>query len=99
VRSRCRGRLLSIGFAGGEIPKVPLNRLLMKNLDVLGAGPDALFTRPDLASEALQTLRRFVEEGRVRPIVGSELPLAEAASALELVASRRSTGKAVLLTR
>jgi len=90
------GRLVVIGFAAGAIPEVPLNRLLMKNLDVCGCSWGVLATQPEGVRDAGASLNAWVREGRVRPLVGAAYPLGEVSRALERIASRRSLGKTVL---
>lgn len=91
------GRILIIGFASGEIPHVPANIAMVKNIDVIGFywGGYLKFA-PDALTESLAELMFWHEEGRLAPHVSHVLPLAEAADALELLRSRKSTGKVVV---
>jgi NADPH2:quinone reductase len=94
------GRLLVIGFAGGKIPHVPANILLVKNVDVLGYywGSYRKF-RPDLVKRSYETLFGWFEAGKLKPHVSHRLPLAEAARAIDLLKRREATGKVVLTIR
>jgi NADPH2:quinone reductase len=91
------GRLLVIGFASGEIPQIPANRLLLKNAGTIGFYWGG-WRRHDPARvrAALDQLLRWCAEGRIRPHAYDVLPLARAREALELLLARRSTGKVVL---
>jgi NADPH2:quinone reductase len=91
------GRLVVVGFTGGSIPEVRVNRLLLKNTEVVGAGWGAyVMGRPDLNREIGAAINRMVEEGVVAPVVGERFPLERAADALKLLDERRATGKVVL---
>ncbi|SHJ58914.1 NADPH2:quinone reductase [Roseomonas rosea] len=94
-----RGRYLIVGFAAGEIPRMPLNLVLLKNCAVTGVFYGEFARRePERNREILQRLFRWVAEGRLAPAVSRRLPLEGAAEALEMLAGRRATGKLVLLT-
>jgi NADPH:quinone reductase len=94
------GRCVVVGFTGGSIPEVRVNRLLLNNVDVVGAGWGAYVTgKPDLTREIGAAIGRFVDEGHVRPIVGRRFPLEQAADALELLDERGAIGKLVLDVR
>jgi NADPH2:quinone reductase len=94
------GRLLVVGFAEGRIPTLPVNRLLLRHLDVVGVNfggmvpLDQAFPRT-----AAEDLFRWWEEGKIRPVVGERYPLADGARCLHDFAERRVLGKPVLLTR
>jgi NADPH:quinone reductase len=91
------GRLVVVGFTGGSIPEVKVNRLLLNNTEVIGAGWGAyVMAKPELNLEIGAEVNRLAEEGFVRPVVGARLPLDRAAEALELIDQRRATGKVVL---
>lgn len=92
-------RLLVVGFASGEVPQVPANILLVKNLDVMGYywGGYAGF-RPEVLSDSLTTLMGWYREGRIKPHVSHILPLERAGEAYGLLRSRKSTGKVVVTT-
>ena len=94
------GRLLVIGFAGGEIPTVKVNRLLLNNTSVIGvAWPEWARTHAEAPAEVAAGLQRLWDSGHVRPIVGEVFPLERAADALRAIESRRATGKVVLRVR
>jgi NADPH2:quinone reductase len=91
------GRLLSIGFASGEVPLIKANHLLVKNLSVIGFYWGAYLSfRPDLLTGSLATLLEWHGQGRIRPHVSHTYPLSEAAEGLELLRARKSTGKVVI---
>jgi NADPH2:quinone reductase len=91
------GRLVVVGFTGGSIPEVKVNRLLLNNVEVVGAGWGAyVMGKPDLTREIGREIGRLIDEGHVRPIVGARFPLDRAADALELIDARGATGKVVL---
>jgi NADPH:quinone reductase len=94
------GRCVVVGFTGGSIPEVRVNRLLLNNLDVIGAGWGAyVMGKPDLNREIGGALAELVDAGFVSPIVGARFPLERASEALELIDGRGATGKIVLDVR
>jgi NADPH:quinone reductase len=94
------GRLVVVGFTGGSIPEVRVNRLLLGNVEVVGAGWGAYaLTRPELCREIGARLEPMIEQGVVRPLVGARFPLERAADALQEIDERRATGKVVLDVR
>jgi NADPH2:quinone reductase len=94
-----RGRLLVVGFAAGEIPKLPLNLALLKGASVVGVfWGDFARREPKAFAESFRQLVRWHAEGRLRPHVSQTLPLERAAEAIQLLASRRAKGKIVLTT-
>jgi len=94
------GRLIVVGFTGGSIPEVRVNRLLLKNLSVVGAGWGAyVMGKPQLNREIGAAVGKLVDEGFVRPIVGGRFPFERAADALKTLDERRATGKVVLEVR
>src|ERR1700730_174793 len=91
------GRLIVVGFTGGAIPEVRVNRLLLSNSEVVGAGWGAyVMGKPDLNREIGAAVNRMVDEGVVRPVVGQRFGLERAAEALRAIDERRATGKVVL---
>ncbi|HVL35093.1 MAG TPA: NADPH:quinone oxidoreductase family protein [Burkholderiales bacterium] len=94
-----RGRLLVVGFAAGDIPRLPLNLALLKGAAVVGVfwGDFARREPREFAASAAQ-LGRWFAEGKLRPHVSQVLPLHEAPRALELMAARQVKGKLVLTT-
>jgi NADPH2:quinone reductase len=94
------GRVVVVGFTGGSIPEVRVNRLLLNNTEVIGAGWGAyVMGKPEVNREIGAEVNRLVDEGFVRPIVGASFPLERARDALELIDSRGATGKVVLELR
>ncbi len=94
---REEGRLVVVGFTGGSIPEVRVNRLLLNNLDVVGAGWGAfVLAKPEVNRQIGEAVARLAAEGAVRPIVGARFPLAQAGQALELLEGRGALGKIVL---
>jgi NADPH2:quinone reductase len=91
------GRIAVIGFASGKVPQIPANILLVKNLAVYGVFWGSYRTRrPDLLAAEFAELFGWYEEGKLRPHVSHRVPLAEAPRALELLTSRKATGKVVV---
>src|SRR3954471_18304632 len=91
------GRLVVVGFTGGSIPEVKVNRLLLNNVEVVGAGWGAYITkRPQVIGEIAAKLDALIAAGHIRPVVGARLPLEQAAEALQLIDGRGATGKVVL---
>lgn len=94
------GRLLVVGFAGGRIPEVKVNRLLLNNVDVVGVAWGAfVMQKPQFTAEIVKGLAALADKGFVEPVVGQVFPLEEAAQALRELESRRATGKVVLRVR
>jgi NADPH2:quinone reductase len=93
-----RGRLLVVGFAAGEIPKIPLNLTLLKGCAIVGVYWGE-FTRrePERFAAAMRRLGNWFAEGKLNPHVSATFPLERAAEALTLMAERKVIGK-VLLT-
>lgn len=92
------GRLLTVGFAGGRIPSVALNRVLLKNFSVVGVHWGFYRRRGSPLVQAwLEALSGLYATGRIRPVVYRTYPLREAAAALRALAQRESHGKVVLV--
>ena len=91
------GRVLVIGFAAGEIPKVPINLILLKSCQVVGVFYGAWSARePQSNAECFAELLRLCEAGKIEPLVGRTYPLARYAQALRDLSERRAIGKVVL---
>jgi len=91
------GRVIVVGFTGGSIPEVRVNRLLLNNTEVIGAGWGGyVLAKPELNREIGAALGGLIARGFVRPVVGARYPLERAAEALALIDSRSATGKVVL---
>jgi NADPH:quinone reductase len=90
------GRFVVIGFASGDIPRIPLNLVLLKGVVLRGF---EIRTLPDLLPDAYaageEELRHLVAAG-LRPLVAEVFPLARAADAMEAILQRRVTGKVVI---
>jgi NADPH2:quinone reductase len=92
-----RGRLLVVGFAAGDIPKIPLNLTLLKGCSIVGVfWGDFARREPRAFGGSMQRLARWYAEGKLKPHVSATFPLARAADALTLMAGRQVTGKVVL---
>ncbi|MEM7547141.1 MAG: NADPH:quinone oxidoreductase family protein [Pseudomonadota bacterium] len=90
-------RLLPLGFASGDVPQIPANILLVKNLTIHGVNWGAYrHLDPVLMADSFAQLFRWFEEGRLKPHISNILPLADAAEALDLLRTRRATGKVVI---
>jgi len=94
------GRLVVVGFTGGSIPEVRVNRLLLKNAEVIGAGWGAyVMPKPDLNREIGAAISGLIDAGFVRPLIGQRFALEQAAEALHTLDERRAVGKVVLDVR
>ncbi|MGC9368237.1 MAG: NADPH:quinone oxidoreductase family protein [Paracoccaceae bacterium] len=92
-------RILVIGFASGNLPEIPANHLLVKNLSVLGLyWGGYLKFRPEVLTSSMAQLFSWYAEGKLHPHVSHALPLERATEALDLLRSRKSTGKVVVTT-
>lgn len=92
-------RLLPLGFASGEVPQIPANILLVKNLTVMGVywGGYAKL-RPSVLTDSFKTLFDWYVDGKLKPHVSNVLPLDRANDALDLLRTRKATGKVVVQT-
>jgi NADPH2:quinone reductase len=91
------GRFLVIGFAAGEIPKIPLNLLLLKGCDLRGVfWGEALTRDPEGHKNNMKQLLQWVQEGKLKPHIHAIYPLEKTAEALEEIAARRVRGKVIL---
>jgi NADPH2:quinone reductase len=91
------GRLLVIGFAGGRIPEVKANRILLKNIAVVGLhwGAYAL-NEPERIAETFHALFGLYEQGKIKPVIFRTFRLEEVPMALEALGARQSYGKVVV---
>lgn len=91
------GRYLVVGFAGGEIPKIPLNLALLKSCDIRGVSWGAWTKREPMAQRALMAdIVRWCSEGKLSGHVHAVYPLEQIAAALKAIAERKAMGKIVL---
>ena len=94
------GRLLVVGFTGGDIPTVKVNRLLLTNTTVVGVGWGAFLTgSPGFLQEQWAEVAGLLADGRLTPVPGPVYELADARTALEDMQARRLRGKAVLVLK
>ena len=91
------GRLLIIGFAGGAIPKIEANRLLLKNVSAVGLyWGDYRKYNPALIAPAQQELFALFEAGQIRPMVSKAWPFEQLIPAMQALGSRQTVAKVVL---
>lgn len=91
------GRLAVVGFAGGGVPTVKVNRLLLRDLSVVGVALDPYARRhPAVVGQLQEALETAMTNGTVKPIVGHRLGLADGALALNLIDQRKALGKVVV---
>jgi NADPH2:quinone reductase len=94
------GRVLVIGFAAGDIPKVPINLILLKSCQVVGVFYGAWSARyPDEAAANFREILELFEAGKIDPLIGAEYPLSEYARALKDLSERKAIGKVVVNVR
>jgi NADPH2:quinone reductase len=92
------GRYLVVGFAGGDIPRIPLNLPLLKGCSVVGVFWGSFAVREAaLQKENAAELWRMFEDGRLKPVVGETHPLGDYAAAFNSLAERRAQGKVVVV--
>ena len=92
-----KARYLVIGFASGQVPPVPANIILVKNIDVIGFyWGGYLKFRPDVLGDSLSVVMDWYAQGRLKPHISHVLPLERADEALALLTDRKSTGKVVV---
>lgn len=90
-------RLICIGFASGDVPQIPANHLMVKNLTAIGLYIGGYFKfRADVVRDSLATLLGWYEEGRLKPHVSHVLPFDRIQEGLDLLRARKSTGKVVI---
>jgi NADPH:quinone reductase len=91
------GRAIVVGFTGGSIPEVRVNRLLLNNTEVIGAGWGAsVIGWPDRTERIGREIEGMIEAGNIAPIIGARFAMENAAEALLLLDERGATGKVVL---
>lgn len=91
------GKYLVVGFAAGEIPKLPLNLALLKGASIVGVfwGTFAALD-PQTNQKNIQTLNEMVADGRIKPLISKTYPMENAIEAIKLIGNRGVTGKVVL---
>jgi NADPH2:quinone reductase len=91
------GRFLVVGFAAGDIPRIPLNLALLKGCQIVGVFWGAFTARePERNAENVRELFQWYGEGKIKPFVSNTYTLEKAADALKELASRKAQGKLVL---
>ena len=91
------GRFLVIGFAAGDIPRIPLNLVLLKGCQIVGVFWGAFVERhPDRHTTNMTTLLNWCNEGRINPHIHGRIPLAETPAALRAFLNREVKGKIVV---
>jgi NADPH:quinone reductase len=98
LRALARGGMfITLGYAAGTIPAIPLNLVLLKDITIRGM-EIRTFTadHPDNATRDIQELQQMFADGRIQPYIGARFPLADAATALRQVAERKAIGKVVI---
>jgi NADPH2:quinone reductase len=92
------GRLLVVGFASGQIPVIAANRVLLKDISIVGVfWGGRVQSHPSYAHETQRRLDRLWAEGKIRPEISATYPLCEAPRAMRALAQRKILGKAVLV--
>ena len=92
------GRIVVVGFASGQVPQIPANIVLVKNLSVIGLYWGAYRDiRPEAFARQFEVLFKWWEEGALKPHTSHTFPLAEAGAAFAALLSRQSTGKVALI--
>ena len=91
------GTFITLGYAAGSIPAIPLNLVLLKDITIRGM-EIRTFTadHPDDAVRDIRELQQMFADGRIQPYIGARFPLADAAKALRHVAERKAVGKVVI---
>src|SRR5579884_820963 len=91
------GVFVTLGYAAGSIPAIPLNLVLLKGITVRGMEIRTFHEdHPAEAARDMRELQQMFAEGRIRPYIGARFPLGEAAAALRYVADRKAIGKVVI---
>jgi NADPH:quinone reductase len=91
------GTFITLGYAAGTIPAIPLNLVLLKDITIRGMEIRTFMgDRPEDAARDMQELSQMFATGRIRPYIGARFPLAETPAALRHVAERKVLGKVVI---
>lgn len=92
-----RGRLLVVGFANGDIPRLPANLALLKGCSIVGVfWGDYTQREPERAQRDLETLLSWMKQGRIRPHIGRRYPLERGGDAIRALMNREVVGKVVV---
>jgi NADPH:quinone reductase len=92
------GRILVIGFAAGDIPRVPINLILLKSCQLVGVFYGAWSARaPADAAANFEEILGLYAAGKIKPLIGARYPLGEYAAAMRCLMERRAVGKVVVL--
>jgi NADPH:quinone reductase len=95
--TRWRGRFVTVGFASGEIPRIPLNLVLLKGMSVMGFEFGSFtVNEPELAQRDRAEVMALLENGTITPYTSNVYPIAQAADAFRELAERRATGKVLI---
>jgi NADPH:quinone reductase len=93
-----RGRYLVVGFAAGDIPKIPINLLLLKGSSLVGVFWGEFVRRePKLNAENMHLLFSWLHERKINPLISKRYPLSQAPAALDALLAREAVGKLVIL--
>ncbi len=91
------GRFVTLGYASGEIPAIPLNLVMLKAITVMGMEVRTFAADyPDQIARDDAELAALFAEGKLRPYIGARFPLEQAGAALRYVADRKAVGKVVI---
>jgi NADPH2:quinone reductase len=91
------GRWVIIGFTGGSIPQIPANRLLLKNVEVVGSYLGGYVKQvPDGRARVMARVRELLAAGAINPVVGATFSMSRGTAALKEMADRRARGKVVV---
>ncbi len=98
LRSLARGgRFITLGYAAGSIPAIPLNLVMLKGITLQGMEIRTFGTdNPDQADRDVRELQQMFVAGRIKPYIGARFPLGDTAAALRYVADRKAVGKVVI---
>ncbi|BCO33797.1 NADPH:quinone oxidoreductase [Mycobacterium heckeshornense] len=98
LRSLARGgRFITLGYAAGSIPAIPLNLVMLKGITLQGMEIRTFGTdHPDQADRDVRELQQMFVAGRIKPYIGARFPLSDTAAALRYVADRKAVGKVVI---
>jgi NADPH2:quinone reductase len=94
------GRLVVVGFAGGSIPTVKVNRLLLRNLTLTGISMDIMEEEhPGTVAMINAAVQELADRGAIKPLIGARVPFSDGAEALRIMERREAIGKIVVDVR